>query len=77
VYDGILGDYEVDFQQSLKVAGHWNDFFDKESGVWLYSYGFSENCLDENDLDVHSKVNKMLHLLAECCLEISKDILQP
>ncbi|XP_060596240.1 uncharacterized protein LOC132750310, partial [Ruditapes philippinarum] len=62
VYDGILGDYEVDFQQSLKVAGHWNDFFDKESGVWLYSYGFSENCLDENDLDVHSKVMSLIRL---------------
>jgi hypothetical protein len=57
VHDGIPGDPEVDFQQSLKLEGHWDDFFDKESGVWLYSYGFGENCLDEIDLNIHSKVS--------------------
>ncbi|XP_060577218.1 uncharacterized protein LOC132734491 [Ruditapes philippinarum] len=56
VHDGIPGDPEVDFQQSLNLEGHWDDFFDKESGVWLYSYGFGENCLDEIDLNIHSKL---------------------
>ncbi|XP_053388676.1 uncharacterized protein LOC128551785, partial [Mercenaria mercenaria] len=55
VHDGISGDPEVDFQQFLQLAGHWDGFFDKESGVWFYSYGFSERCLNENDL--HLKVN--------------------
>ncbi|XP_053398434.1 uncharacterized protein LOC128556766 [Mercenaria mercenaria] len=55
VHDGISGDPEVDFQQSLQLAGHWDGFFDKESGVWFYSYGFSERCLNENEL--HLKVN--------------------
>ncbi|XP_060604506.1 uncharacterized protein LOC132757271 [Ruditapes philippinarum] len=65
VYDGIPGDSEVDFQQSLKLTGHWNDFFDKESGVWLYSYGFGENCFDENDLNIYSKVNWTYESTAE------------
>ncbi|XP_053400998.1 uncharacterized protein LOC128557563 isoform X2 [Mercenaria mercenaria] len=53
VYDGIPGNPETDFQQSLQIAGHWDEFFDKESSVWFYTYGFSQQCLQEHDLDIH------------------------
>ncbi|XP_053400999.1 uncharacterized protein LOC128557566 [Mercenaria mercenaria] len=57
VRDGIPGALEVDFQQSLQLTGYWDGFFDDESGVWFYTYGFNDRCLNENDLDVHLKVN--------------------
>ncbi|XP_053398947.1 uncharacterized protein LOC128556937 [Mercenaria mercenaria] len=57
VHDGMPGDPEVDFQQSLQLTGNWDGFFDKESGVWFYTYGFNNRCLSEYDLDIHLKVN--------------------
>ncbi|XP_053401015.1 uncharacterized protein LOC128557569 [Mercenaria mercenaria] len=57
VHDGIPGAPEVDFQQSLQLTGYWDGFFDEESGVWFYTYAFNDRCLNENDLDVHLKVN--------------------
>ncbi|XP_061177042.1 uncharacterized protein LOC133185758 [Saccostrea echinata] len=40
VQDGIRGTAEVDFQQSKTLNAHWDGFFDKESGVLFYMYGF-------------------------------------
>ncbi|XP_061176006.1 uncharacterized protein LOC133184957 [Saccostrea echinata] len=40
VQDGIIGTSEVDFQQSKTLNAHWDGFFDKESGVLFYVYGF-------------------------------------
>ena len=45
VHDGFEGQPEVDFQQTLTLSAHWSGFFDKESGVWFYMYGFAEKCL--------------------------------
>lgn len=50
VHDGFDDQPEVDFQQTKTLSAHWNGFFDKESGVWFYMYGFSENCLTSEDL---------------------------
>ncbi|KAL5007590.1 hypothetical protein ScPMuIL_016396 [Solemya velum] len=54
VYDGIKGDNEVDFQQLLKISAHWEGFFDRESGVLFYRYGFSTECLTARDLSLNS-----------------------
>ncbi|XP_053390115.1 uncharacterized protein LOC123523221, partial [Mercenaria mercenaria] len=59
VHDGIPGTSETDFQQSLQIAGYWDEFFDKESSVWFYTYGFSQQCLQEHDLDIH--LNKQVN----------------
>ena len=39
--DGTRGTDEVDFQQSKTLDAYWDGFFDKESGVMFYMYGFS------------------------------------
>ncbi|XP_033124572.1 uncharacterized protein LOC117122905, partial [Anneissia japonica] len=49
VYDGSPGENEIDFQQELQVAAHWSGFFDKESGIKYYKYGFSDRCLSIDD----------------------------
>ncbi|XP_061176007.1 uncharacterized protein LOC133184958 [Saccostrea echinata] len=41
VQDGVRGTNEVDFQQSKTLNAHWDGFFDKESGVMFYMYGFN------------------------------------
>ena len=40
VQDGIRGTPEIDFQQSTTLKVHWDGFFDRESGVLFYQYGF-------------------------------------
>ena len=49
VKDSPLGEPDRDFQQSLQLHVHWEGFFDHESGVLLYKYGLSENCLSMED----------------------------
>lgn len=61
VHDGVPGDPEVDFQQSLQLAGHWGGFFDKESAVWFYAFGFSEHCLNEQELDIYTPTHLMVN----------------
>ncbi|XP_060572684.1 uncharacterized protein LOC132730723, partial [Ruditapes philippinarum] len=56
-HDGLPGYPELDFQQTLRLSGYWDHFFDKESGVWLYTYGFTQRCLNENELDIHFNVS--------------------
>ncbi|XP_055958832.1 uncharacterized protein LOC126829498 [Patella vulgata] len=46
VHDGKYGTPEVDFQQDRKIFTHWEGFFDRESGVKFYQYGFGKTCLD-------------------------------
>lgn len=41
VKDGVRGTEEVDFQQSKTLNAHWDGFFDRESGVLFYQYGFN------------------------------------
>ncbi|XP_061189002.1 uncharacterized protein LOC133197151 [Saccostrea echinata] len=45
VMDGSVGQKEVDYQQGLTLQAHWSGFFDRESGVRFYQYGFSTECL--------------------------------
>ncbi|KAK3589056.1 hypothetical protein CHS0354_008706 [Potamilus streckersoni] len=45
VHEGILGNPEVDYQNILEIHAYWSDFFDKESGVMFYRYGFGKSCL--------------------------------
>ncbi|CAH1787741.1 unnamed protein product [Owenia fusiformis] len=47
VYDGLAGNPEIDFQQDFTIHAGWTGFFDRESGVRFYQYGFSNSCLGE------------------------------
>ncbi|XP_055997828.1 uncharacterized protein LOC125647098 [Ostrea edulis] len=40
VEDGVPGVDEVDYQQSKTLNAHWEGFFDRESGVLFYQYGY-------------------------------------
>lgn len=49
VQDGIRGTAEVDFQQSIILQAHWDGFFDRESGVLFYQYGFHTEPISSED----------------------------
>ncbi|XP_056015772.1 uncharacterized protein LOC125675332 [Ostrea edulis] len=54
VQDGLKGTDEVDFQQSKTLNAHWDGFFDKESGVMFYMYGFSTEPIPASALQLDS-----------------------
>ncbi|XP_062576068.1 uncharacterized protein LOC134237945 [Saccostrea cucullata] len=54
VQDGIRGTNEVDFQQSKTLNAHWDGFFDKESGVMFYMYGFDKKPIPANAFQLDS-----------------------
>ena len=51
VHDGP-GPDDIDYQQSLTLHATWHGFFDRESGVAFYQYGFSQHCLDVEDFGI-------------------------
>lgn len=64
MHDGFEGQPEVDFQQSMALSANWNGFFDKESGVWFYMYGFAETCLTADELTPEAPASGVFsHLL--------------
>ncbi|KAK3101031.1 hypothetical protein FSP39_000383, partial [Pinctada imbricata] len=60
VHDGIRGTPEVDYQQSTSLKAHWEGFFDRESGVLFYQYGFDTSCIDKAVFQLDSG-NPTLH----------------
>ncbi|XP_078322971.1 uncharacterized protein LOC111122905 [Crassostrea virginica] len=54
VQDGIRGTPEVDFQQSTTLHIHWDGFFDRESGVLFYQYGFHTEPMSSSDFKLNS-----------------------
>ncbi|XP_078321865.1 uncharacterized protein LOC111103999 isoform X3 [Crassostrea virginica] len=65
VQDGTKGTDEVDFQQSKTLSAYWDGFFDKESGVMFYMYGFSAERIPAADfqLDSNSSIVKETYSL--------------
>ncbi|KAK3612524.1 hypothetical protein CHS0354_024496 [Potamilus streckersoni] len=57
VHEGFPDQSEVDFQQSRVIHAHWEGFFDKESGVLFYRYGFSNRCLPADFFVLSYKTN--------------------
>ncbi|KAL3843250.1 hypothetical protein ACJMK2_021192 [Sinanodonta woodiana] len=45
VHEGYPDQPELDFQQSTVIHAYWDGFFDKESGILFYRYGFFHKCL--------------------------------
>ncbi|XP_053401094.1 uncharacterized protein LOC123523194 isoform X2 [Mercenaria mercenaria] len=60
VQDGIPDEPEVDFQQTLELFAHWDGFFDKESSVWFYMYGFDTECIAAEEFDVRQTNEKII-----------------
>ncbi|XP_078701246.1 uncharacterized protein LOC144927586 [Branchiostoma floridae x Branchiostoma belcheri] len=52
VHDGLEGQAEIDYQQTTAIKTWWDGFFDEESGVKFYLYGYSTSCLDADDLQL-------------------------
>ncbi|XP_078700910.1 uncharacterized protein LOC144927390 [Branchiostoma floridae x Branchiostoma belcheri] len=52
VHDGLEGQAEIDYQQTTAIKTWWDGFFDDESGVKFYLYGYSTSCLDAADLQL-------------------------
>ncbi|XP_064635756.1 uncharacterized protein LOC135492940 [Lineus longissimus] len=46
IHDGAQGSPEVDYQTSTTIQGHWDGFFDRESGIRFYQYAFGDHCRD-------------------------------
>ncbi|CAC5360413.1 unnamed protein product [Mytilus coruscus] len=49
VHDGIKGNQEIDYQQGTDLKAYWEEFFDRESGVFFYQYIVGTSCADKND----------------------------
>ena len=46
VLDAPPGGSDVDYQSSLTLHGWWEGFFDRETGVNVYQYQYSRECLN-------------------------------
>ena len=51
VFDGKPGQRDRDYQSDLIIHGHWQGFFDRESGIRLYKYGVHQTCLNSKDFE--------------------------
>ncbi|KAK3099491.1 hypothetical protein FSP39_005250, partial [Pinctada imbricata] len=72
VHDGVRGTPEVDYQQDKTLHAHWDGFFDRESGVLFYQYGFDTQCIPKANfqLDVpNSGLNETYSLHASYTVE--------
>jgi hypothetical protein len=57
VEDGVSGVDEVDYQQSKTLNAHWEGFFDRESGVLFYQYGFDTKPIDASAFTLEASGN--------------------
>ncbi|XP_061181031.1 uncharacterized protein LOC133189645 [Saccostrea echinata] len=57
VEDGIPGGDEVDYQQSKTLTAHWEGFFDRESGVLFYQYGYDTKPLSASAFSLEASGN--------------------
>lgn len=62
VQDGVKGIPEVDFQQSTLLQAHWDGFFDRESGVLFYQYGFHTEPLSATDFHLDSGTQSVCYM---------------
>ena len=55
---------EVDYQQSMTLNAHWEGFFDRESGVLFYQYGYDTKPLNASafSLEPSGNVSNYTHL---------------
>ncbi|CAC5386461.1 unnamed protein product [Mytilus coruscus] len=49
VHDGQQGNPEIDYQQGMDLNAYWDQFFDRESGVFFYQYIVNTTCADKTD----------------------------
>ncbi|CAG2233138.1 unnamed protein product [Mytilus edulis] len=49
VHDGQPGNPEIDYQQGMDLHAYWDQFFDRESGVFFYQYIVKTTCADKTD----------------------------
>ncbi|XP_076085327.1 uncharacterized protein LOC143056126 [Mytilus galloprovincialis] len=49
VHDGLQGNPEIDYQQGMDLNAYWDQFFDRESGVFFYQYIVNTSCADQTD----------------------------
>ncbi|XP_071123148.1 uncharacterized protein [Mytilus edulis] len=53
VHDGLVGNPEVDYQQGMNLNAYWDQFFDRESGVFFYQYLVGTSCAEKNDFNLN------------------------
>ena len=63
VQEGISGSPDVDFQQDSRVHVHWSGFFDEESGVWFYKYGYGTRCFADEEFGIDDEVVYIIMLI--------------
>nr|XP_034314147.1 uncharacterized protein LOC105348718 isoform X1 [Crassostrea gigas] len=57
VQDGVSGTEEVDYQQGMTLNAHWEGFFDRESGVLFYQYGYDTKPLNASAFSLEASGN--------------------
>ena len=55
VLDGLQGQPEKDFQKDLNIHGHWDGFFDKESGIAFYKFKYGAQCFTTKHFSLSDK----------------------
>ena len=56
VHDGLPGNPEIDYQQGMDLNAYWDQFFDRESGVFFYQFLVDTSCADKSafSLDINN-----------------------
>ena len=64
VHDGLPGNPEIDYQQVYVLNVYWDQFFDRESGVYFYQYIVGPSCENKHtfDLDLTTNPNVSIKL---------------
>ncbi|CAG2222618.1 unnamed protein product [Mytilus edulis] len=52
VHDGLPGNPEIDYQQGMDLNAYWDQFFDRESGVFFYQYSVDTSCADKSAFSI-------------------------
>jgi hypothetical protein len=57
VHDGLPGNPEIDYQQGYVLNVYWDQFFDRESGVYFYQYIVGPSCENKHSFDLDLTTN--------------------
>jgi len=57
VHDGLPGNPEIDYQQEYVLNVYWDQFFDRESGVYFYQYIVGPSCENKHSFDIDLTTN--------------------
>ena len=64
--DSEVGQNDINYQSDALLHASWTGFFDRESGVYFYLFGYASKCLTSEDFYLSSNasvITTILHYL--------------